>query len=152
MECKKCGKELRENAKYCDSCGKKQEENKLLFVLKSIFVGKTGLNGLINFIRTALLWCFSISSLLIISHLINRIVNGLLKSFVFETIYFGGAGLIIAFAIRCSIEINRLAEKSCENTEDGKENRLLLINLFSGFMTFFGMMIALLVAMHNMSV
>ena len=56
---------------------------------------------------------------------------------------------IVIYCIRCCSEILKLGYKAGKKTEEGKESRVLLVNLFSGFMTFFALMLALLVAMSK---
>lgn len=57
-KCKRCYKELNDDAKYCENCGKRQEGSKIGNFLKKIFISSHDFDSLITFVSLSLLWCF----------------------------------------------------------------------------------------------
>lgn len=147
-KCKRCYKELSDDAKYCDSCGKKQDGSKIGNFFKKIFISNDDFDSLITFVSISLLLCFFMFGAIFIG---NMFINW------YAWILLGNAGIfrfigsiiIGIYCIRCCSEIFKLGLKASKKTEEGKESRALLINLFSGFMTFFALILALLVAMSK---
>ena len=147
-KCKRCYKELNDDAKYCDSCGKKQDGSKIGNFFKKIFISNDDFDSLITFVSVSLLCCFFMFGAIFGYNMFSNFYDWLLLGNIgmFRII---GSILIMIYCIRCCSEIFKLGYKAGKKTEEGKESRALLVNLFSGFMTFFALMLALLVAMSK---
>lgn len=112
---------------------------------KKVFGGNSDLTSLTSFITICLITCIALFIISFDFYMLKRFSNLIYDFYLFSIVEIFGGVIINIFVIKSIIEIIKLSDGCSNDSEDGREKRALLVNLFSGFMTFFGMLIALLV-------
>ena len=153
-ECKKCGKEIEDNALYCQYCGESQKEKKdgifkklFKYTRNYIVEEPKKENSLVRFMTSSM----NIAFILLIIYAILCGLYDFLGIFVYLSAYSFvdsfvsitstiGALLVIIVSLRAIKEITKLGNQALED-EKAKET---LIKIFSGGIVFIGIVFFIL--------
>lgn len=153
-ECKKCGKEIEDNALYCQYCGESQKEKKdgvfkklFKYTRNYIIEEPEKENSLVRFMTSSM----NIAFILLIIYAILCGLYDFLGIFVYLSAYSFvdsfvsitstiGALLVIIVSLRAIKEITKLGNQALED-EKAKET---LIKIFSGGIVFIGIVFFIL--------
>ena len=153
-ECKKCGKEIEDNALYCQYCGESQKEKKdgvfkklFKYTRNYILEEPEKENSLVRFMTSSM----NIAFILLIIYAILCGLYDFLGIFVYLSAYSFvdsfvsitstiGALLVIIVSLRAIKEITKLGNQALED-EKAKET---LIKIFSGGIVFIGIVFFIL--------
>lgn len=145
--CKKCKRAIDDKDIFCKYCGKRQKDRRMVYFLKKlfnkIFIGEDE-DSLVIFMGYAVILGIVSIIMLIVYLLFLSLKNNIFIFLWPNFLYYLGYMLLIIFCIRCCFEIHHLIYKAKKNKENYQEYRNLLVNLFSGFMTLFSMIIGFL--------